>query len=146
MTTTRNFTKNTRWGHTNQTTSTFHCHPKTIKTTETYLFNPLPQDILTDSDILVYGLEYRDNFKVVIIDINPLCKPTLFVITQQIWAPYHNFSVYSCWYNDCSYACAHRCVPTNTCSRYQFIGSYYTVIETLTQRHIYFHKSVVACQ
>ena len=56
MATTRNFSINKIWGHSNQTTSTFNRHPKRIKTNETYLSNLLPQDILTDIDIWVSGL------------------------------------------------------------------------------------------
>ena len=146
MTTTRNFAINTRWGHDDHTTSPLHRHPKRLKPTETYLFNLLTQDILMYVDIWVSGLKHRDRFKAVIANMNTMCNPTLFAIPQELWAPYHNFSVYSGWYNECFYAWAHRRVPTNTRLRYLLFVIYYTVISTLTQRHIDFHKSVAACQ
>ena len=115
--------------------------------TETYLFHLLPQDTLTDIEMWVYGLEHREKFKAVITNINPLCNPILFAIPQELWAPYHSFSVYSSWYNECSYTYAHRHAPTNTHLRYhQIFGSYSTIIEMLTQRHIDFHNSDVVCQ
>ena len=63
MTTTRNFVISTRWGHTNQKTSTLHRHPKLINPTETYLFHLLPQDTLTDIDMWVSGLEHREKIQ-----------------------------------------------------------------------------------
>ena len=99
MTTTRNFTINTRWGNPNQTTSTLHHHHKRLNPTQTYLLDLLPQDILTDIDIWVFRIEHHDKFKAVITNINPLCNPILFSIPQDIRYPYHNFSVYSGWYN-----------------------------------------------
>ena len=147
MTTTRNVTINTRWGHADQTTSTLHRYLKWLKPTEKYLFHLLPQYILTDINIWVSGLEHRKKFKAVITNINPLCNLILFAIPQELWAPYHNLSVYSGWYNECSYTWAHRRVPTNTCLRYQQIfNSYSTVIKTLTQWHTDLYKAVVACQ
>ena len=108
-----------------------------------YLF---PKDILTDIDIWVSGIEHCNKFKAVITNINTMCKPTLFSIQQELWAPYQNLSVYSCWYNQGFYELAYRCITTNTCSRYQLLYSYYTVIIKLKQRHIEFHESVVAFQ
>ena len=99
MTTTCNFAINTRWGHADQKRSTLYRHQKLTNCTETYLSDLLPQDILTDIDIWVSGLEHCDKFKAVITNINPLCKNTLFAIPRELWAPYHNFIVYSCWYN-----------------------------------------------
>ena len=93
MTTTRKFVINTRWVHVNHTTSTLHRHPKQLKTTEIFLFGLLPQDILTDIDIWVSGIEHRDKFNATILNMNTMCIPTLFVIPQELWAPYHNFSV-----------------------------------------------------
>ena len=58
MTTTRNFMINTRWGHTNITKSTLHRHKKRHKPTETYLFDLLPQDKLTEIDFLSSGIEH----------------------------------------------------------------------------------------
>ena len=78
--------------------------------------------------------------------MNTMCNPTVFVIPQELWAPNHNFGIYSGWYNECFYAWEHRQVPNNTRSRYQLFCSYSTFISTLTQWHIDFHKSVVACQ
>ena len=147
MTNTCNFAINTRWGHANQKTSTLHLHLKWIKPTETYLFDLLPQDILTEIDILTSGLEHCDKLKAVITKINPFCNPIFFSVPQELWAPYHNFSVYDSWYNQCSYTWAHRRVPTNTCLRYyQIFASYSTIIETLTQWNIDFNKAVAAFQ
>ena len=72
MTTTCNFEINTRLGHANQTKITLYRHPKKTSPTETYLFDLLPQEILTDIDIWVSGLEYREKFKAIITNINPL--------------------------------------------------------------------------
>ena len=146
MTKPLNFVISTRWGHANHKTSTLHFHPKLLKPTEKYLFNLLPQYILTDIDIWVSGLEHREKFKAVIPNMNTMCSPTLFPITQEIWAPYHNLSVCSFCYNEGFYEWAHRNIPTNTCFHYQVLGSYSTVIRKLTQQHIKLHKSVVACQ
>ena len=87
MTNERNSVINTRWGHADQTTSTLHCHPKLLKPTETYLFDLLPQDILTEIDFLTSGIEHREKPKAVITKINPLSNPILFTITQELWAP-----------------------------------------------------------
>ena len=141
---THNFVINTRLGNFDQTTSKLNHHPKRLNPTETYLFVLFLQHMLTNIDIWVSGLEHRERFKAVIRNINTLCNPSLFAIPQELLAPCHNFSVYSGWYNQCSYAWVHRSVPTNTHSRYHFLGSYSTVIEMSTQRHIDFHKSVVA--
>ena len=84
MTTTRNFTINTRWGNTTTPTSTLHRHPKRNKPNETYLLDLLSQDILTEIDFLESGLEYHDKIKAVITKINPLYNPTIFAITQEI--------------------------------------------------------------
>ena len=70
MTTTHNFAVNKRWGHANQTTSTLHRHPELINTIETCLLNLFPQDILTDIDIWVSGLEHCDKLKAGCQDIN----------------------------------------------------------------------------
>ena len=99
MATTRKFAINKIWGHSNHTTSKLHCHPKLLNPTETYLFYLLPKDILTDIDIWVSGLKYRDKFKDVITNMNTMCNPTLLYITQELWKPYHNFSLQSGWYN-----------------------------------------------
>ena len=146
MTTPRNFAINTRLVHANHKTSTIHCHPKLLKPTKTYLFDLFPQYILTDIDIWVSCLEHCNKFKAVITNMNTMCNPTLFAIPQELLAPYHNFSTYSSWYNKGFYEWAHRRILTNKCSRYQLFGSYSTVISTFTQRHIDFHKSVVAFQ
>ena len=87
MTTTRTFTINTKWGHANQTTSTLRCHPKRLKTTETYLFDLLPHDILTEMDFLASGLEHCDKIKALITETNPFCNPIIFAIPQELWAP-----------------------------------------------------------
>ena len=146
MTTTRNFAINTRWGHANHRTSTLHRHTKLLNPSEIYLFHLLPQDILTDIDIWLSRLDHCEKFKAFITNMNTMCNPTLLSIAQDLWAPYHNFSVYSGCYNECFYAWAHRRVPTNTRLCYQLFGSYSTVISTLNQQHINLHKSVVACQ
>ena len=98
MTTIRNFTINTRWGHYYQT-STLNRHMKLLNPTENYLYGLFPQYILTDIDIWISGLEHRDKFKAAITNINPLCNPTLFAIPQELWALYHNLILYSGWYN-----------------------------------------------
>ena len=49
-----------------------------------------------DIDIWVYGLKNCDKFKAVINNMNTFSNPTLFAITPELWAPYNNFSVYSC--------------------------------------------------
>ena len=110
MTTACNFAINTRWVNADQTTSTLHRHPKRLKPTKTYLFNLLSQLIIKDIDIQVSGIEHCKKHKDIIINIHPLCKPTLFTFPQELWAPYHNLSVYSGWYNECYYAWAHRCI------------------------------------
>ena len=91
-------------------------------------------------------LNNRKKFKAVITNMNIMCNPTLFPINQELWAPYHNFSVYSCWYSEGLYEWAYRRIPTNMCLPYQLLVSYSTVISKLTQRNIEFHESVVSCQ
>ena len=99
MTTTRTFTINTICRHGNTTTSTMYRHPIRHNPNKTYLFYLFPQDILTEIDFLASGLEHCDKLKAVITKINPFFKPILFVIPQELWAPYHNFSVYGSFYN-----------------------------------------------
>ena len=117
VTTTHNFAVNTRWGYYDQTKITLHRHTKRLKPTEIYLFYLLPQDILKEIDFFTSGIEHHDKLKAVITKINPFCNPILFVIPQELSAPYHKFSVYIIWYNERSYTWAHRCVPTNMCLR-----------------------------
>ena len=141
------FAINTIWGNAGITTITLHRHLKQHKPTETYLFYLLPQDIPTDIYFLASGLEHRDKLKAFITKINILCNPIFFTIPKELWAPYHNFSVYGSCYNNYYYTWAHRLIPTSIRSHYQHIfASYYTVIETLTQRHPYFNKTAAACQ
>ena len=99
MTMPRNFAINKILGHTYHNTSTLHRHPKRLKPIETSLFNIFPTVILTDIDIWVSGLEHHDKFKAVIKNMNTLSNPILFDIRPELWAPYHHFSVYGCWYN-----------------------------------------------
>ena len=99
MTTPHNFAINKRWGHIDKKTSTLHLHPKQLMPTEMFLFELLTADILTDIDIWVTSLKHRDKFKAFIKNIYNMCNPTLFAVTPELWAPYHNFSVYSCWCN-----------------------------------------------
>ena len=99
MTTTRNFAVKTRWVHVDHMTSTLHHHPKLLNPTETYLLNLLPQDILTDIDIWVSGIKHCDKFNAIIVNMNIMCNPPLLAIPQELWSTYHNFSVYSGWYN-----------------------------------------------
>ena len=147
MTTTRTIATNKILGHSNTTTSTLHCHLRQHKPTETNLFDLLPQEIVMEIDLLASELEHRKKIKAIITKINHLFNPIVFAVTQEIWYPYHNFSVYGSWYNECSYTWAHRCVPTHTHLQYQhIIASYYMVIETLTQQHLDFNKTVTACQ
>ena len=82
MTTKRHFAISTRWWNANQTTRILHRHPKRFNPTETYLFDLLPQDILTEIYILTSGLKHHDKLKVAITKINPLCNPILFAIPQ----------------------------------------------------------------
>ena len=144
MTTPHNFAINKRWGHIDNKTSTLHLHPKQLMPTEMFLCDLLTTDILMDIDIWVTNLKHRNKFKAFIKNINTMCNPTLFAITPELWSPYHNFSVYSCWCNELNYKWEYRRILTNTCSRYQLLGSYSTGIRNLTQRHIDFHESVVA--
>ena len=147
MKTPRNFAINTRWGHTNQKTSTLHHHPKQLELTETYLFGIFPTCILTDIDIWVSGLKHLDKFKAVIKNTNNLYNPTLLAITTELRAPYHNSSVYSCWYTKGFYKWEYRHIPipcSDSCSRYQLLGNYFKGINKLTQWQIEFHESVVA--
>ena len=141
----RNFLIHTRWGHSNLKKSTLNHHPKQLNPIETYLFDTFPRYILTYIDIWVSGLEHRERFKAVIRNINTLCNPSLFAIPQELLAPCHNFSAYSSCYNEVFYKWAHRRIPTNTCLCYQLFGSYSTVHSMLTQCHIEFHESVIAC-
>ena len=99
MTTPCNFSIIIKWGHADHKISTLIYHSKQLKFTETSLFGILPTDIFTDIDIWIFGLEYCDKFKAVIKNMNNMCNPTLFAITSELWAPYHNFSVYIFWYN-----------------------------------------------
>ena len=145
-TTPRNFVINTIWVNVYHNTSTPHWHPKWLKPTEISLFNILPTDILTDIDIWVSGLEHCDKFKAFIKNMNTMCNPTIFSIPPELWSPYHNLSVYSCFYPGVFYKWAYRRIPTNTCLCYQFTSSYSTGISKLIQHHIEFHESVVACQ
>ena len=115
MTTTRTFVNNTRWRNSATATNTLHRHPKIYNPTESFLFGFLPQDILTEIEFLASGLEHCKKIKAVITKIHPLLNPIIFAITQELWAPYHNFVVYGSWYNECRYTWAHRRVPTNTC-------------------------------
>ena len=80
MTTPRNFAINTILGNSNNNTRTLHRQPKQLNPNEKYLFDLFPQDILTDIDIWVSGLEHREKFKAVIMNMNTMCKPTLFAI------------------------------------------------------------------
>ena len=145
VTTPHNFAISKIWGHTNHKTSTIHRHPKQLKSTETFLFNLLPQNVLTDIYIWVSGLKHCNKFKAVITNMNTMCNTTLLEIPQEIWMTYHNFSIYSSWYNEGLYKWAHRCIPNNKCLRYHLFVSYSMVISKLTQQHIELHKAVVAC-
>ena len=78
MTTIRNIAKNTRWGHTNQKTSTLHRHPKQLNLTEASLFDLLSTVILMIIDIWVSGLEHCDKFKAFVKNMNSLSNPALF--------------------------------------------------------------------
>ena len=108
MTTTRTLAIYTRWGHANTTTSTFHRHLKRHKPTETYLFDLLPQDILAEINSLASVLDHRNKLMAAIIKIYHLFNPIIFAIPQYLWAPYHNFRVYECLYNECCYTWAYR--------------------------------------
>ena len=99
MKTTSTSTINRRWGGVATTTSTLHRHLKIQKPYEAYLFDLLPQDILTEIYFLASGLEHRDKLKAIITKINPLCNPNLFAITLELCTPYHKFSMYGSWYN-----------------------------------------------
>ena len=106
----REFTKNTGWGrsnnkldprelfasplNTNPRTSTLHWHRKQLKPSQASLFDLLPTVILTDIEIWVSGLERRDNFKPVVSHINTMYNPIIFVISHDLWTPYHNFGVF----------------------------------------------------
>ena len=147
MTTTRTFVITTIWGDSATTTSTLHRHTKIHNPTESCPFYLLPQDVLTEIDLLASLLEHRDKLKAVITKIHPLLDSIIFAIPQYLWAPYHNFVFYRSWYNECCYTWAHRRVPTDTRSHYQnILASYYTVIKKLTQRRLDFTTSVAACQ
>ena len=106
-----NFSKNTRWGHTNHKTSTLHRHMKQLKNVESYLFDLLPTFILTYIDIWVSGLKHRDKLKAVAKNMNYLSNPTLFAIPHELWATYHNFNAYI-WYNEIFYEWEYRCIPS----------------------------------
>ena len=98
-------------------------------------------------DLLASELEHRKKIKAIITKINHLFNPIVFAVTQELWYPYHNFSVYGSCYNNYYYTWAHRLIPTSIRSHYQHIfASYYTVIETLTQHHLDFNKAIAACQ
>ena len=75
MTNTRNLAINTRWGHANQTASILHRHTKRLNPTKTYLFDLLPQYILTEIDILTYRPENRDKLKSFIMKITFCVTP-----------------------------------------------------------------------
>ena len=103
LTTTRTFIITTRWGDYATTTSILHCHTKRHNPTESCLFYFLSQDVFTEIDFLASWIEHCDKHKAVITKIHPLLNPILFSITQELWAPYHNFGVYGSWYNECCY-------------------------------------------
>ena len=79
---TSNFAINKIWGHSDHTTSTLHLNPRQLNPTETYLYDLLLQDIITDIDIWVYGLENREKIKAVITNMNTMCNPTILAITR----------------------------------------------------------------
>ena len=146
MKTTRIFVTNTRWGNSATTTSTLNRHLKKLKTTESCIFDFLPQDILIEIKFLASGLEHRDKIKAVITKIHHLLKTIISATFQELWDTYHNFGVYSCWYNKCYYTWSNRSVTTNTHLHYKnILASYSTVITTLTRHHIDFTKSITAC-
>ena len=89
MTNTRTFNINTIWGHVNTTTSTLHLYPKLHKCTKTYLFDLLPQNILTEIYFLASRLEHRNKIKAIITKVNPLFNSIIFSILQELWVPYH---------------------------------------------------------
>ena len=87
-------------------TSTLHHHWKQLKPTEASLFDILPTVILEDIYIWVSVLKNCDNFKAAVKNMNSFSNPTIFAITHELWAPYHNLGVYS-WYNEGFYEWAY---------------------------------------
>ena len=57
---------------------------KRHKPTKTYLFDLLPQDLLTEIDFFASGLEHCDKLKAVIMKIHPFLNPIHFTITKYL--------------------------------------------------------------
>ena len=138
MTTPRDFTKNTGWGHadnkkyprefftsplnTHHRTINLQYHSKLLKPSQAQLFDLLPTDILIDIEIWVSSLEHSEKFKPIILCFKTICNPIIFAIPHDLWTPYHNLGAFYC-YNEEHYEWVHRLNFANytgpwTCYKY----------------------------